>query len=1192
MAIDPRLIPGTGGDRGKGQWKRAAANIADLQRRIGALEAARTVIQPASLTGDQLANGTITATQILAGTITSAEIAAGSITAALIGAGAINAGHMSADSVTATAIAAGAVVAGKLAANSVATANLQAGAVTAGKIAAATITSNEIAAGTITAGNIAANTITGANIAAGTITATNIVAGTITNSLIATGTLTGDRLVANTIDATKLTISQLSAITSNMGSLTAGTITGGTIQSASSGARWVGDSVGLRGFDASSNITFAFDIATGKITTIAGLGGPNLASESSFETVGMPGYTTGSSWFTNAASSFTRITSDFWHGGASAEVVTTATTSFQGFYRNQTGKTYRAGQPYTFSAWIKSVSGSTGLNLFVGETGTANNANLNVTAVAGSWRRFSVVWTPTADVATVYFGVRTSSAAVATFRVDALQLEEGSILTAYGPRPDEVLPGTVRGGNAGSGAEIATNTIIGTDLVTDTVTAREIAASTVTAVEIAARTITAGNIKAGELTAAEILSGTITSQQIAANTIGTDQLDATAINGMVITGATIQTAASGSRVVVNTEGISAFDASSGADILTALIPSSSGQTPFFAGQLFAKGGLQFTAPTTSPASGAAKARWLRASDNAELASLFGSPAGYGSQTAAAALRTSVTTPLSYKDLILAHANLVHYWRANSTGTWTDQKGSLTLSSAGSGSGEPTAVPALISSNDQATSCPEVAGGDTVYFSGSPGVTENVTNGLSFETWIRFNAAPTNTINIYARGPIANPYWSLRLRSDRKLEFRILVAGTQRSSVSTTVLPVDTVAHVVCTYDGANMRIWINGVSEPATAQTGNIDAQTTSAYQVGGIEAAGGNQVRSPTAASADTGGAATLWNNVNNILAADAGTQVTASNSAWNGGQSGLSSYFMYATAYGFSVPAGVNVNGIKARIGRSRGNSAAVRDFYDTEVRLTGTGVTSAANRAKTGITWPKQAAPAYAVYGSASDLWGETSLPAATVNGSTFGLKMAVAGGDATVGYVDYIELTAYWGGNFTLIVDEPAVYNAALTSTVIGDHFNTGMTGASSVSSVQTEKVIIDSDNKSDFLFVPKWITPVTKVTSGSGNVARTTVSVATDTGADTAIIAILEVELQGVATGAAYKSNEYRIWAGPGGGANDFRTAKHWAAGTVGTGAGTRQQMLVPLDASENFDYQKIDGIASSSGGSITLIGYI
>lgn len=157
----------------------AFMTLARLRKSIGT-----TYIENGAITTAKVSAGAITATQIAANTITAAQIAADTITAAQIAAGAIGASEL----------AAGAVVAGK------------------------------IAAGTIVAADIAAATITGAKIAASTITASNIAAGTIT----------GDRIVAGTITAALLSITSLSAISANLGTVTLGTV-GNAIIDATSG---------------------------------------------------------------------------------------------------------------------------------------------------------------------------------------------------------------------------------------------------------------------------------------------------------------------------------------------------------------------------------------------------------------------------------------------------------------------------------------------------------------------------------------------------------------------------------------------------------------------------------------------------------------------------------------------------------------------------------------------------------------------------------------------------------------------------------------------------------------------------------------------------------------------------------------------------------------------------------------------
>lgn len=66
---------------------------------------------------------------------------------------------------------------------------------------------------------------------------------TLTGGEVAHATLTFDNIVSGTITADRMNVSILSAINANMGAITAGTITGGTFQTAASGARVVMDAV-------------------------------------------------------------------------------------------------------------------------------------------------------------------------------------------------------------------------------------------------------------------------------------------------------------------------------------------------------------------------------------------------------------------------------------------------------------------------------------------------------------------------------------------------------------------------------------------------------------------------------------------------------------------------------------------------------------------------------------------------------------------------------------------------------------------------------------------------------------------------------------------------------------------------------------------------------------------------------------
>jgi hypothetical protein len=124
--------------------------------------------------------------------------------------------------------------------------------------------------------------------------------------------------------------------------------------------------------------------------------------------------------------------------------------------------------------------------------------------------------------------VVTQSAAPNVWWLDAVQAERGDFMTSWGPRADEILPGSV-------GA---------TQILPGSITTNEIAANTITANDIA--------------------SGTITSNEIAANTITAAKLSTTAIDTMTITlaaGGRVQTKSSTpGNVIMDAGGFRAYNA--------------------------------------------------------------------------------------------------------------------------------------------------------------------------------------------------------------------------------------------------------------------------------------------------------------------------------------------------------------------------------------------------------------------------------------------------------------------------------------------------------------------------------------------------------------------------------------------------------------------------------------------------------
>lgn len=112
--------------------------------------------------------------------------------------------------------------------------------------------------------NANTTTIDGGKLTTGTVTATQIAAATITGTQIAANTIAAGHLQAGSVDATKITVTNLASINSNLGAITAGSININskfivasdgttTIQSAASGERLVITSRAIKVIDAGGN---------------------------------------------------------------------------------------------------------------------------------------------------------------------------------------------------------------------------------------------------------------------------------------------------------------------------------------------------------------------------------------------------------------------------------------------------------------------------------------------------------------------------------------------------------------------------------------------------------------------------------------------------------------------------------------------------------------------------------------------------------------------------------------------------------------------------------------------------------------------------------------------------------------------------------------------------------------------------
>jgi hypothetical protein len=144
--------------------------------------------------------------------------------------------------------------------------------------------------------------------------------------------------------------------------------------------------------------------------------------------------------------------------------------------------------------------------------------------------------------------------------------------------------------------------------------------------------------------------------------------------------------------------------------------------------------------------------------------------------------------------------------------------------------------------------------------------------------------------------------------------------------------------------------------------------------------------------------GAGSGWTSSGNVVSSNnskASVSVTAS---------GGTSANLDATGFGFAIPTGATITGIKATVERNAGTSSAIAD---EDVFLLKAGAASGSDKAVSG-SW--STSESTRTYGSSSDLWG-TTWTLAQVNASNFGLRFKVrnGAGAAANAFVDYIEIT---------------------------------------------------------------------------------------------------------------------------------------------------------------------------------------
>lgn len=145
---------------------------------------------------------------------------------------------------------------------------------------------------------------------------------------------------------------------------------------------------------------------------------------------------------TAAATSITKVVDNAPSAGTSAgEAVLTATLN--------SGVTYsipyrfRSGITYAVSVYLKSISGNLNVRAGMASSGTPADIASSSANITTSWAQYTFTWTPSADRTDGVFFVRTTTAAAATLRIDAVQVNPGATANTYieAPTKGQLVPG-------------------------------------------------------------------------------------------------------------------------------------------------------------------------------------------------------------------------------------------------------------------------------------------------------------------------------------------------------------------------------------------------------------------------------------------------------------------------------------------------------------------------------------------------------------------------------------------------------------------------------------------------------------------------------------------------------------------------------------------------------------------------------
>ncbi|MFI6142337.1 hypothetical protein ACIBCC_29620 [Streptomyces griseus] len=351
--------------------------------------------------------------------------------------------------------------------------------------------------------------------------------------------VTVEALKTGVVDGTNLVIGSVAA-----GHLAADSVIAGKVAADAIGAREIlAEAIGVN--ELAAGAVTARAVAAGSITAekLTIVGGSNILSDPSFEGAYTAALVSALPWATqdktlgNGSQSSLRIDATS-AAPASRPVELTLLPVSPG------DQLYLATDYYASANWTGAEINmqvrwetAAGAILSYGKAATTS-------PVRGAWTRLSTSPNPV---------TAPPNAAVARVRVESGNGTAGTVwFDNSAVRP--VVPGVQLADGSITAPKIVALSITAEKLAALAVTAEKIAALAITTAKLDALAVTADKLAVNSVTATKIAAGAIEATHIKAGAITAEKIDADALNGKIITGAVVQTAATGDRVVVTNDG--------------------------------------------------------------------------------------------------------------------------------------------------------------------------------------------------------------------------------------------------------------------------------------------------------------------------------------------------------------------------------------------------------------------------------------------------------------------------------------------------------------------------------------------------------------------------------------------------------------------------------------------------------------